>query len=240
MTPAFDSPELTLRRYGVSPGSHAHGHFQVLWGWRGTLELEIEGRGDRVRAGRVAVVPPEARHDFRAGAHGPADGGASCFVLDVNDAMLEPLAGRVMAAAPALSGLLHFLQAQPVGSASWRLAVPLLLQSLQAMPDAGSVHHAGSRSRPIDWVALEAWVDAHLHWPLSVATLAQQVHLSPSQFAARCVEQWGVPPVGWVRQRRLSAAHRLRSQGLAVAVVAERCGYQSPSALTAAMRKQRR
>lgn len=232
MTSALGSPVLTLRRYGVSPGSHAHAHFQVLWGWRGTLELEIEGRGARVGAGRVAVVRPGARHDFWAG----GQGGASCFVLDVDEPTLAPLAGDVLAAPPALSGLLQFVQAQPPGSASWRLAVPLLLQSLTVGPRANATPRA-TRERRIDWPALEAWVDARLHLPMSVAMLAQQVHLSPSQFAARCVAQWGVPPVAWVRERRLAMARRLKREGLAVSVVAQRCGYRSPSALTAAMRK---
>jgi AraC-like DNA-binding protein len=80
-------------------------------------------------------------------------------------------------------------------------------------------------------------VDAHLAEPLGVACLAAQVHLSASQFAARCLEQWGLPPLAWVRSRRLAAARRLRGQGLAVAEVAGRCGYRSPSALTAALRR---
>lgn len=232
----MDSPQLALRRYGVSPGSHSHGHFQVLWGWRGTLELEIEGRGARVSSGRVAVVPPGARHDFWAGGRGDGRNGASCFVLDADEALLEPLAGRVMPAAPALSGLLHFLQAQPAGHAAWRMAAPLLLQSLAPMPQAHALAPA-ARQRHVDWVALEAWVVANLHLPISVAALARQVHLSPSHFATRCVEQWGVPPLRWVRHLRLAMARRLRDQGLPVSAVAERCGYRSASALTASMRK---
>jgi AraC-like DNA-binding protein len=40
-----------------------------------------------------------------------------------------------------------------------------------------------------------------------------------------------------VRRQRLAAAQRLRALGLPVATVAARCGYRSPSALTAALRR---
>jgi AraC-like DNA-binding protein len=231
MSSCLPSPQLSLRRYGASPGSHAHAHFQVLWGWHGALELEIEGRGTRMTAGRVAVIPPGARHDFWAGEGGPRRS-AQCFVLDTADEALEPLAGRVIEAAPALPRLFEFLQAQD--AVLMQAAVPLLLQSLCA-----GVHDAphAARGRRIDWAALQAWVDAHLAEPIDVARLAAQAHLSLSQFAARCVAQWGMPPLAWVRERRLAAARRWRRQGLAVAEVALRCGYRSPSALTAALRR---
>jgi hypothetical protein len=49
---------LGVRSYGASPGSHDHGHFQVLIGLDGVLELEVGGRGRRIAAGDGAVVPP--------------------------------------------------------------------------------------------------------------------------------------------------------------------------------------
>ena len=95
---------LSLRRYGPSPGSHSHDHYQVLWGWRGALELDIEGRGTRMGAGRVAVIPPGARHDFQA-----AGARSECFVIDSDAAGLETHAGRVLQCAPAVQHLLRFL-----------------------------------------------------------------------------------------------------------------------------------
>lgn len=230
------SPDhLSLRRYGVSPGSHAHTHYQVLWGWRGALELEMEGKGARMTVGRVAVIPPGARHDFWAGSvAGPQ--AAQCFVLDSGAALLEPLAGRVLDAGPALPGLLGYLQALAGDGPALQRAVPLLLHSLRQCSPSSSA--SPTRARRIDWAALQAWVDAHLAQPLDVARLAAQVHLSPSQFAARCTEQWGLPPLAWVRMRRLAAARHWRAQGLSVAETALRCGYRSPSALTAALRRQ--
>jgi AraC-like DNA-binding protein len=231
MSPVEPFPsQLSLRRYGASPGSHSHAHFQVLWGWRGALELEIEGRGARMTAGRVAVIPPGARHDFWAG----HPRGAQCAVLDSADARLEPLAGRVLAAPPGLQGLFDFLREQP-DAALQASAVPLVQRTLWLMQPPPAC--ALPRAREIDWPALQRWVDARLDQPLEVAHLAERAHLSASQFAARCVAHWGLPPLAWLRERRLARARRLRTLGLPVAEVAARCGYRSPSALTAALRR---
>jgi AraC-like DNA-binding protein len=228
--PAPSTSSLSLRRYGASPGSHSHAHYQVLWGWRGALELDIEGRGARVTTGRVAVIPPGARHDFWAGREA-----AQCFVLDSVEAQLEPFAGRVIEGPPSLPRLLEFLQAE-ARPRLLQAAVPLLLDSLWCSEESWRAVPV-SRGRAIDWPALTAWVEAHMAEALDVARLAAQVHLSASQFAARCVEQWGLPPLAWVRGLRLAAARRWRAQGLPVTEVALRCGYRSPSALTAALRR---
>ena len=92
-------------------------------------------------------------------------------------------------------------------------------------------------ARPIRWDALDAWIDAHLAEPIDVERLAAQVHLSASQFAARCVRERGIAPLALVRGRRLAAARRWRDAGASVADTAARCGYRSPSALTAALRR---
>ena len=218
---------LSLRQYGSSPGSHSHHHYQVLWGWRGALELDIEGRGSRMSAGRVAVIPPGARHDFRA-----AGARTDCFVIDSEAPALEAHAGRVLRCAPAVQHLLRFL-AERGDARLPDAAAELLLASLGEAAIA-----APSRvRRRIEWDALDAWVDAHLAEPLSVAVLAARAHLSVTQFAARCVDETGMSAMAYVRARRLAAARRWRARGLAVATIAERCGYRSPSALTAALRR---
>ena len=73
--------------------------------------------------------------------------------------------------------------------------------------------------------------------PLTVADLAGQVHLSPTQFATRCREETGQSAMQWLRSLRLLQARQLRAGGLGVAETARRCGYRSPSALTAALRR---
>jgi transcriptional regulator GlxA family with amidase domain len=81
------------------------------------------------------------------------------------------------------------------------------------------------------------WVQSRLDRPVSVAELAQRVHLGVSQLTLRCHEANGMGPQEWLRAQRLSRARQLRDMGLAVNEVARRTGYRSPSALTAALRK---
>jgi AraC-like DNA-binding protein len=70
--------------------------------------------------------------------------------------------------------------------------------------------------------------------------MAAQVHLSPTQFAARCRQETGQSAMQWLRSQRLVHARALRLDGLGVAETARRTGYRSPSALTAALRRDGR
>ena len=70
-----------------------------------------------------------------------------------------------------------------------------------------------------------------------MADLARRVHLSPSQFTARCRDELGLGAIEWLRSQRLAQARLLRDSGLSVAEVAHQTGYRSPSALTAALRR---
>jgi len=76
---------LSLRQYGASPGSHSHGHFQILLGLAGVLDLEVEGRGLRVASGGGCVIEPGARHDFES-VHG-----SLCLVQAMQDASVKRL-----------------------------------------------------------------------------------------------------------------------------------------------------
>ena len=217
---------LSVRQYGASPGSHSHDHFQVLVGLEGTLELEVDGRGVHIETGQGFVVPPGERHDFESRQ------GSQCLVLDTTAAgwarcPAQPRHRDVtLALARYLAASLGAGQKQPV-----QLAPALLLH-------AWGTDTARRYRRPVDWAALGRWAQAHWHLPLSVADLAAQAHLSPTQFAARCREEHGVSAMQWLRGQRLLQARLLRDSGLPVAEAARRCGYRSPSALTAAMRRE--
>lgn len=92
--------------------------------------------------------------------------------------------------------------------------------------------------RRIDWDQLQCWAPSRWSEPLSVSDLADQVHLSAAQFAARCRAELGMSTQQWLRALRLEEAREWRRQGLSVAETARRTGYRSPSALTAALRRE--
>lgn len=217
---------LSLRQYGASPGSHAHDHFQILLGVDGALELEVQGRGRRISAGDGCVIAPGERHDFESRS------GAQCLVLDssLSDWGRCPQQPAQSVLAQALAVYLQTALSQ--GQTMALHHAPALLLDCWRVP----LPRAGRVQRPIDWAALQHWARLHWHQPLTVADLAQQVCLSPTQFATRCRAETGASPLQWLRQWRLAHARELRASGLSVAQTALRCGYQSPSALTAALR----
>jgi AraC-like DNA-binding protein len=219
---------LTLRRYDASPGSHAHDHFQALVGLDGVLDLEVEGRGRRIGPGDAFLVAPGHRHDFESAV------GSQCLVLDTR-VDLWSLCGPAPGAGGQLGPLArHLATALLQGLPLATLHGPGLLLEAWAPQPAPLCPR-----RRIDWPALQAWTQSRLGQPLGIAELAARANLSPSQFALRCHEAHGVSPMQWLRQQRLAQARHLRAFGLPVAEVARRTGYRSPSALTAALRRQR-
>ncbi len=220
---------LSLRHYGASHGSHAHAHFQVLLGLDGLLELEIQGRGQRIGAGQGCVIAPGERHDFEARS------GSRCLVLDTAQTGWAHCAAQPARAAQTLALARYLAQALQHPDSLAQHYGPLLLLDAWRAPSSLPRRY----ERPIDWNQLAVWAGQHLHEPLSVAQLAQQVFLSPSRFAERCRRETGLSVMQWLRNQRLALAVQLRDGGLSVAETALRCGYQSPSALTAALRRLR-
>lgn len=223
MASAHDA--LSVRHYGASPGSHAHDHFQILLGLEGVLELEVDGRGRRVGAGDGLVITPGLRHDFES------VGGARCLVLDSSDGGWARL-DRSPPLPQALPLARYLASACSSGLVRARQLGPALLQ------EAWAPLALPRRSRrAIDWQTLHAWALKAASGPLSVADLAARTHLSAAQFTERCQQELGLSPMAWLRGLRLDRARHLRALGLPVAEVARRCGYRSPSALTAALRR---
>jgi AraC-like DNA-binding protein len=219
---------LSLRHYGASHGSHAHAHFQVLLGLEGVLELEVQGRGRRIAAGQGCVIAPGEHHDFES------PNGSRCIVLDTPHAAWAHCAYDPARTAQALAlgnYLAHALQQR--GSLAQHYGPALLLEAWQSQTPAPARYQ-----RSILWEQLATWTQQRLHEPLSVAQLAAQVFLSPTQFATRCRRETGLSVMQWLRRQRLALAVQLRGRGMSVADTALHCGYQSPSALTAALKRQ--
>lgn len=226
---------LSLRRYGASPGSHSHDHFQILLGLSGALDLEVAGHGVRVAPGGGCVIAPGDRHDFESSR------GSVCLVLDsAHPGWAQCASAQLTTALPADAlPLAHYLasalqQGRPLAQTH---GPALLLEAWLAGSAPHTSLHRSTRQRTIDWPALQRWAALQWHRELNVADLAAQVHLSPSQFAARCREDQGMGAMAWLRGQRLAHARLLRGTGMAVAEVARRTGYRSPSALTAALRR---
>jgi AraC-like DNA-binding protein len=219
---------LAVRDYGPSHGSHAHGHFQILVGLEGSLDLEIEGRGLRLGEGEGVVIAPDDRHDFESRA------GARCLVLDSPYTAWRCALGRPTKPIEVLPLARYLSSASALnGPQAQRLGPALLLEAW--LPRLSTPQRS---RRNIDWQALADWAQSQTSVPL-VNELAAKVHLSAAQFSSRCNQELGQSPVQWLRLQRLAQARAWLNSGLGVAQTAQRIGYRSASALTAALRRER-
>lgn len=227
---------LSVRRYGAALGRHRHGHFQILLGLSGTLDLVIEGRDQRVISGDGCVIAPGEWHDFES------TQGSLCLVLDT----AQPAWAQCLGLRPHRPPAAHTLPlAQYLASAVQQnhplaqIHGPALLLEAWLSHSHGPAQPAAQslRRRTIDWAALRQWVQQQWHNDLTVADLAARVHLSPGQFSTRCRDEQGLSAMAWLRHQRLVHAQWLRGTGVAVTEVARRTGYRSPSALTAALKR---
>jgi AraC-like DNA-binding protein/mannose-6-phosphate isomerase-like protein (cupin superfamily) len=222
------SSELTVRHYGIGAGSHSHDHFQVLWTLEGCLELEVEGKGVALAKGDGLLLRPGDKHDFEA----PM--GSRCLVLDTHDRTWEclPRHPKHALAASQLAAFLATAIDEKISIAT-ETGPYLLAQTW------GDTTETKLTRRPINWTDLSTWISERLAQPLVASDLSNIVHLSESQFRARCIEELGFSPMQLVRRLRLSKAQQLRNAGTSAAEAAKRVGYESPSALTAVLRRVR-
>jgi AraC-like DNA-binding protein len=206
-----------------------HDHFQVILPLQGSLELEIEGKGAVVQVGDGLIVRPGDRHDFES------RDGSRCLVLDSSLAVWNHRTVRPSFAKSA-SQMAAFL------AVALEENLPLAVESGEQLlaQSWGTSLTAGKYRRPVDWKNLASWTNAHLDQKLRAADLAVLANLSESQFRARCLEEIGLTPMQWIRQLRLTKAQQLRDAGISMAVISARVGYETPSALTAAMSKHKR
>lgn len=200
-----------LRRYAAGRvGSHRHAFAQVLFGRRGCLDLDLEGRACRVDADTGLVIPVGRRHEFESRF------GAELVVFDVPP-------GRGLDRIRVFRSSIDRVARSP--SADWL--------------DAIGVGRRVLRRRRIDATAFARVVEASLHdeWP--TARMASFHALSVAQFHARWRALTGLAPQAWLRRRRLDAAIRRLATGATLERVAVEVGYRTGSALATALRRER-
>lgn len=128
---------LNFRSYGPLGHSHSHDHLQLVLPLRGSLELDIDGRGGRLDVSQGALIVPGAVH-VQAGS-----GQNRFLIVDCDSALLERSQvdqGRTrpfLAVSAAARSLLEFVDisagSQDVVDAAVAMHVlPLLLDSLFA------------------------------------------------------------------------------------------------------------
>lgn len=235
-------PILTLRQYTRDLIVHSHDHAQLVFGLSGALDFEVEGCGSQVRQQSFVVIPSGAHH-----ACGSPQG-SQCLVLDVphgqwlTDSLGEHAdASRRLLDQPGRlalnsgqSQLVSWLANSPVSDPliAQQGAVLLLASLNQGKP-------AELTARRLPFAALDAHIEQHAAHPLQVADLARVAGLSSARLHARFMAECGQTPMDYIRSRRLHlAVQMLRDTGLPIGEIANRVGYSSQSAFSAAVLRE--
>ena len=72
------------------------------------------------------------------------------------------------------------------------------------------------------------FIQSHLHEPLTLELIAKNVAMSPAHLIRLFQKQMHITPMAYVWERRIAKGVELLEQtGLAVGIIAERCGFQS-------------
>jgi len=234
-------PILSLRHYRDDLIAHSHEHPQLVFGLRGRLDFEVNGRGGRIERQDLMVVPAGAHHTCGS------DAGSHCLVLDVpaNDWLAESLGERTgdchrllerpgpLALDSRQQQLVDWLAHSPVDDPLIaRQGAVLLLASLNGLAATPAP------SRELPYAAFDAHIEQYAAYPLQVADLAHLAGLSSARLHARFMTERGLTPMDYIRQRRLLQARQLlQGTRLPIGEIASRVGYSSQSAFAAAMLK---
>ncbi len=230
--------------------THAHPEHQLIVGLQGCADFEVMGQGGAVNRLHACLVPGEAQHAFSG------RGSNHMLILDLDP---EVSAGLVQGTGedtlarlfdrPRFVELDHRLQGL-LDFASHELGNDALRRSPLGFHLGGILLHAlhdrlfstPVALRPLSSLNLapiDRYIQAHLDRPISVAALAAEVCVSTSHFHVLFKQTTGQSPHQYVLESRLQAAMRLlRETPIAVADIAQRCGFSSQSALTHALRRQ--
>ena len=143
--------------------------------------------------------------------------------------------GDILTSAGAAAGIdlfLHLLRSDHgsdvANRAARRCVVPPWREGGQAQYIEAPVPRASQDSTS----AARDWALAHLHEPLTLATLARHARMSPRTFARRFADEVGASPGRWlIRQRVERARHLLESTDLPIDQIANRVGFAGGTSL---------
>lgn len=223
-----------IRRYPSEILSDSHSYHQLIVGVRGTLALEVAGKGGEISLTQGCLVPVDEHHHYE-GRNGNAN-----LVLDVSVDHCAP-AGlfdrvRYFPVDTSLRQFLRFaateLPRHSASSAYARQLGSLFLTSLA--PRLG----ARPPAQAYDLAVIDDYLDRHLSGPIQVADLARLWLLSNSQFTSRFQELTGDTPYQYLlRHRTARALALLETSNIPIAEVAQACGFAHQSALNRALRR---
>ena len=234
-----------VRRVGV----HWHDFYELGYISNGTAAHIINGERHRLSPGSVFLLTPADLHEIRADSHEPL----SSYNVVIDAWYWELRLAALFSSGPehlpwAIPGLFalepDFRRLWHEGCADRPEVVPMMQAVLdcivvelgrqRAFDQAGG-HGFGSS----DIKRAVLYVDRHFRFPLTLADVAAQAHLSPNYFSGRFRAFTGTSFQRYLQQRRLRFARSLlASTDLGVSEICHASGFTSLSHFGRAYRNQ--
>lgn len=232
-----------VRRYRGESISHRHDFHQVVLPLEGRLNLEVGDARGQVSSKSIALIAAGVEHRFSGSKTN------AFLVVDV------PVSSRIAADE---SGTLLWRYAVKAPFAKLDGDLHRLVGFLAEQAERGGLHgplagHAcalllgligarigvGQQGKwPPRLRALTGYLDAHLEWPITVATMAEVAHVSVSRLHALFRSHLGTSPQRYLTDRRMERARELmRQTTMPVNEVASRVGYTDQAAFARAFRR---
>ncbi|MBB3257021.1 AraC-like DNA-binding protein [Paraburkholderia bannensis] len=242
------APGVELRRYGAIEATDLHDFHQIVLGLDGSMEMSVDGVGERIDACSAWLIPAGARHDY-------VGIGENCqLVLDLPAASLavpERLfdSARAVRVDPALTVLVRQIAARATlaqqdaasdlrvrrfhWDASARLCAAVIAQSGIA-DDAKFTAAAG-----LDFARIDRWLRAHLSEPLRIADLAAHCGFGMRRFHQLFIEAFGETPHRYLQRLRLDTSLALLADPRrSLTQIALEVGFGDQSAYTHAFTRR--
>lgn len=219
------------RSYAAEPLLHRHPYYQMLFPYRGALQLRVVDQRLAVGPASWALIPPGAEHVFWS--EGPnhflvVDLAAPLVAGAVEDGPFHrPIDGRLAALAGLLASELRAgaLAERPVAEALARYVGAAVAFAV----GAGGPREPQPPDKPLAARARD-YLDAHAREPVSLAEVAAAVGASVAHLQRSFRAAYGVSVVDYLQALRVRhAAGLLRSTTLPVEAIAAAVGFTSPS-----------
>ena len=224
-----------VRSYGVHVERHAHPHAQIIVPLDGVMEIEVEGRGDRLAAGVYAALDIAVTHDFHA------DRGTHFLIIDVGEDALRqnadvarglPFRQRVRSLDPRAARFLRYyaaeLQRGALPDQSRQLLTLSGLALLAEAPAAEPLRRHAERM-----AAAAAWIEARGNAGHAATGIATRYAFSRSHFGTLFRREIGRSPKQYEIDLRLArASDLLRQSARSVSEIAFEVGYENVSSFT--------
>jgi len=220
--------DIDIRSYGERWTADRHSFAQLVLPLSGEVELEIEGKGERLNPLKGAVVVAGAWHTQQSAVENHS------LIVDLDQSAIEhPIweRGAFPDISPAARKLVEFMHLAIAGQmprpALLQGWVPLLLDTLTMEPPRLQSRLA----------ALLAYAEAHPALPWTTESMAHHARMSVSRLHALFQDELHTSPRAWLQSKRLHrACELLRHSARPIADVAQSAGFADQSALTRAMR----